>query len=309
VSAVNRSEGSSRALFRDQLDPRSVLVYLAVTLVLAFTLQHPLYLAALTAAVWLVLVGLVSLPEYRPYLTYGCIAAFSVMLLNPLVSRAGQSVLVAGPTLPLLGPLTISAEAVVYGIGMGLRLLCVVAVFALYATLVDPDALYRLLAPISLGSALVVALSIRLFPATVRDAGRIADAQRSRGLALDAGPWTARIKARVPVMDALVMTSLDRAMSLAEALESRGFGRAGRTRLPSPRLAPRDRAVIAMALACALLGGWLALTAAKFAYYPVLPDPSRTSDLVLAAALGLAVAYPLAFERGWARWLSSRSSS
>lgn len=296
-----------RSAFRDRVDARAQLAYLGAVLLLAFTIEHPVYLAALTCAVWAVLVALVDGREYRPYLGYGAFAAIGIMLINPLVSRAGDSVLWVGPTLPIVGPMTVSAEAIVYGIGMGLRLLCVIAVFALYSTLVDPDALYRLISPVSLGSALVVALSIRLFPATVRDTQRITDAQRSRGLALDAGSVSTRVRARVPVLDALLTTSLDRAMNLAEALETRGFGRPGRSRLAAPALSPTDRIVLALSAACAVLGVGLAASAARFAYYPQLPDPARPLDLALAVGLAALVAFPLALEGGRVTWLSSRS--
>ena len=294
------SAGASKG-FSARIDPRSMLAYLATLMVLSFVLQGPVYLATLTASAWLVLVALVPPRAYRPYLLYGSFAALAVMVLNPLVSRAGQTILWYGPTMPLLGQLTISAEALVFGIAMGLRLLCVVAVFALYATLVDPDALYRVVAPLSPGSALVTALSIRLFPTTVRDATSIMDAQRSRGLRLDTGSWTTRAAARVPVMDALMVTSLDRAMNVAEALESRGYGRPGRSRLPGLRLGRRDVLVLALTGACAAFGLLLALGPARYAYYPALGDPTQPTDLLLATLLALLAAFPLALDWGWSR--------
>jgi energy-coupling factor transport system permease protein len=302
------NSATSRRL-ADRIDPRAALAYLGAVLVLAFGLQHPVYLAALTASVWVVLVSLVPSRSYRPYLMYGTFAAVSVMLLNPLISRAGQTIVLTGPTLPMVGRLTISAEAVVFGVGMGLRLLCVVAVFALYSTLVDPDALYRIIAPVSPGSALVTALSIRLFPTTVRDATRIMDAQRSRGLKLDTGSWRSRVAARIPVMDALLVTTLDRAMGVAEALESRGYGRPRRTRLPGARFRRRDALILGLAGGCAAFGLWLALGSARYAYYPVLGDPSRQSDLVLAVSLAVFAAYPAVLDWGWSRWPSSRSTT
>jgi energy-coupling factor transport system permease protein len=296
---MNARGGIGASRLRDDTDPRAVLGYLGAVMIVAFSIQHPLYLALLTASVWLVLVSLVPRHVFAPYLTYGSLAALGVMLINPLVSRAGASVLWTGPTLPFVGPFTVSAEAIVFGLGMGLRLLCIVAVFALYSTIVDPDALYRLLAPFSEATALVVAMSIRLFPTTARDAVRIMDAQRSRGLRLDSGSWSGRVRSRGPVMDALLMTSLERAMGLAEALEARGFGRTGRTRLPGAGFAPRDHRVGALALAILLVGMAVALGPGRYAYYPVLPDPARPLDVALAAALAVLVAMPLALE--WRR--------
>ena len=296
------------SLLRDRTDARALLAYLGVTLVLAFAVQHPIAVATFATGVWLVIAGILEPAEYRSYLAYGGLSGLGVLVLNPLVSRAGVTVLWTTPAVPLIGAVGISAEAIVFGVVAGLRLLTVVGVFALYSLLVDPDTLYRLIAPLSLGSALVTALSIRLLPTSARDAARISDAMRARGLALDSGSYTGRVRARGPVVEALLMTSLDRAMGLAESLESRGFGRAGRTRLPLPALAPRDRALVALTVAIAVLGGLFAVATARFSYYPVLGEATRLPDLVTASVLGGLVALPLAFEWGWDAWLSSRSN-
>jgi energy-coupling factor transport system permease protein len=307
--ATSRRRASHLSLLRDHLDSRAFLAYLAVAFVLAFALQNPLQIAAVTLAAWLVVVGVLEADEYRAYVWYGAITALGVMLLNPLVSRAGETIVWSGPTLPILGPLTVSAEAIVFGIAMGLRLLGVIGLFALYATLVDPDSLYRLVAPISLGSALVASLSIRLFPTTARDAGRISDAMRCRGVALDSGGVLARARARMPVIEALTMTSLDRAVDLAEALESRGHGRPGRTHRPLPALAPRDRALLAITAVLLITGAVAVVLTANYGYYPVVDDPLGRGALAGAIALGLLVGSPLGLEWGWMAWHSSRSRS
>lgn len=309
-TAHSSSAGAMRvSLVRDGLDPRALLAFLGSALVLAFLVGNPLQIAALTIATWLAVVGLLEPSEYRAYLGYGAITALLVAVLNPLVSRAGTTIVWTGPELPLIGPFTVSAEAIAFGIAMGLRLLAVTGVFALYSALLDADALYRLIAPFSLGSALVVALSIRLFPASLRDANRISDAMRSRGVPMDAGSIVARTKARVPMVESLVMTSLDRAMNLAESLESRGHGRSGRTSLPSPALAPRDRVVLATAVALLAVGVWCAAAGPGFEYYPTLADPVSGTGPAGALAVGLLGSSLLALEWGWSAWLSSRSTT
>jgi energy-coupling factor transporter transmembrane protein EcfT len=46
-------------------------------------------------------------------------------------------------------------------------------------------------------------------------------------------------------------------MNLAEAMEARGFGRAGRTRVPAPPWTAVDRLALAAAAAIALGALWL----------------------------------------------------
>ena len=112
----------------------------------------------------------------------------------------------------------------------GLRLVAVMLAFALYTVVLDPDDQLALVSRFSFRSGLVVSLATRLFPVLQRDAGRIADAQRSRGVELDRGPRRARAVARVPLLAALFAQSLERAMDVGSAMTARGYGRRGRTR-------------------------------------------------------------------------------
>jgi energy-coupling factor transport system permease protein len=309
ASAAAATRGPRMESFMpERLDPRAVLAYLAAVSACAFTLAHPAYLAALAASIWIVVGSTSRWRAYRPYLMFGAAAALATLVINPLVSRAGLTVLWDGPVLPVVGHMAVTAEAIGFGVGMGLRLFCVAGVFALYSTAVDPDAVFRLVAPLSAGSALLLALTVRLFPTVARDAERIMDAQRCRGQRLDSGGRLAKVAARIPVLDSLLLTSLERAMQIAESLESRGYGRPGRTRVRLAALEPRDLLLLAASALTLALGVALALGPARYAYYPLLPDPARPVDLALAPLLALSVAFPTFLAWGWtrSRWLRSR---
>jgi energy-coupling factor transport system permease protein len=58
----------------------------------------------------------------------------------------------------------------------------------------------------------------------MRDATNIIDAQRSRGLETQKGNLIKRIKNYIPVFIPLLVISINRAMNVAEAMESRCFG-------------------------------------------------------------------------------------
>ena len=56
----------------------------------------------------------------------------------------------------------------------------------------------------------------------------------------------------------LLAGSLERGLNLAEAMEARGYGRAGRTRAPRPPWRIRDRAALVVAVAIVVVGAlWL----------------------------------------------------
>lgn len=293
----------------ERLEPRAVMTYAVVIAILAFVLSNPVYLAVLALSVWLLIAAAGALRASRMYATAGAVAAVSVAVLNPLISRQGVTVLWEGPVLPVVGQFNITAEACAFGVGMGLRLFVVISAFALYATAVNPDAALRVLGRVSFGSALIMALAVRLFPAMTTDAKRIMDAQRSRGLRLDTGTRRARVAARKPIVDCLLLTSLERAVQIAESMESRGYGRTGRTSASLPSWQLRDWLVAAAALGALALGMAAAVFGpGRFEYYPALTGPVGPADAGLLPALAALLIFPALLAWGWMRshWLRSR---
>ena len=66
------------------------------------------------------------------------------------------------------------------------------------------------------------------------------------------------MRGRARLLSPLLAGSLERAMNLAEAMEARGYGRAGATRAPRPAWGAAERlALVAGALAVVLGALWL----------------------------------------------------
>jgi energy-coupling factor transport system permease protein len=99
---------------------------------------------------------------------------------------------------------------------------------------------------------LAVALATRLVPALERDAAGLVEVLRGRGVE------PGGIRGRARLLSPLLAGSLERSLNLAEAMEARGFGRPGATRLPQPPWGARERLALAGAVAAVALGGlWL----------------------------------------------------
>ena len=155
----------------------------------------------------------------------------------------GSHPLWTGPTIPVLGTLDVTTEELRNGLFQALRLVAVGLAFAVYALLLDHD---RLLAAAGWArrSTLAVALATRLVPVLERDARDLRIALRGRQVEL--GP--------VRLLSPLLAGSLERGLSLAEAMEARGYGRPGRTRSPTPPWHPLDRVALAAAVAVVAVG-------------------------------------------------------
>ena len=186
-----------------------------------------------------------------PYLVGTLGSGLVLFLLSPLLARYGGIVYWEGPEIPVIGQLDVTSEELSKALFQSLRLVAVGLAFAAYALLLDQDRL--LLAGRRLRrSALAVALATRLVPSLERDAAGYVEALRGRGVAVEG------LRGRARLLSPLVAGSLERSLNLAESMEARGFGRAGRTRAPSPRWSALDRLAVAAAAVVVLVGAlWL----------------------------------------------------
>ncbi len=187
----------------------------------------------------------------RPYLFGALLSGLGVVVISPFVASIGSDVLWSGPVLPVLGPLDVTREELLTALTSGARLTAVALAFAAYTLLVDHD---RLLAGLRIArrSTLAAALSTRLVPTLERDAAGLVEALRGRGIAVEG------LRARASLVSPLVTGSLERAVNLAEAMEARGFGRPGATRMPGPPWRAADRALLAAGTALVVLSiAWL----------------------------------------------------
>ena len=185
------------------------------------------------------------------YLVGAVGAGLGVLVLSPFLATIGYHVLWSGPTVPVLGVLDVTREEVHVAALNGLRLTGVALAFSAYALLLDHDRLVAA-AGFARRSALAVALATRLVPTLERDGAGLAEAVRGRGV-----PVTG-VRGRARLLSPLVAGSLERASSLAEAMEARGFGRPGATRAPRPRWGGLDRLAVGVAAALVCGGAlWL----------------------------------------------------
>jgi energy-coupling factor transport system permease protein len=180
------------------------------------------------------------------YLWGTFVAAFWVAVLTPLLAAEGSHYLWEGPTVPVLGPLGVTAEELESALLSALRLAAVGLAFAAYALLLDHDRLVQS-AAFARRSALTVALATRLVPTLERDGRGLVEALRGRGVEVRGVGGHARL------LSPLLAGSLERGLNLAEAMEARGYGRPGATRAPAVH-APFDRLALLAAAALVLAG-------------------------------------------------------
>ena len=224
----------------------ALLLALAAAALVADRWQVPAVVAA-------VLLGLcLRAPASRrwPYLVGCALTAGAVFVVTPLVVVEGVDVLWSGPAVPVLGQLDVTTQELAAAAVQAVRLAAVTLAFAVYALRLDHDSLLRS-ARFARRSALVVALATRLVPTLERDVRGLVEALRGRGVEVEG------VRGRARLVSPIVSGSLERALNLAEAMEARGYGRAGATRTPSPRWRSLDRMALVGAVVVAAGAVWL----------------------------------------------------
>ena len=109
------------------------------------------------------------------------------------------------------------------------------------------DGIERLLSPLKLIKvnphelAMMMTIALRFIPTLMEETDKIMAAQKARGADMESGGLLRRVKALVPILIPLFVSSFRRAYDLAMAMECRCYqGGHGRTRMKQLHTAPLD---------------------------------------------------------------------
>ena len=262
-------------------------VYLGSFGVVAFAYSNPIVLAGAGAGIVVAGLACGAGRALRASVRWGSTLGIFIVAVNGLVAERGDTILVHGLWLPLLGSTDVSAEALAEGGVLALRIVVVMMVFAVHTACVDPDRMLRLLRPLARRSALTATLIARLVPLAAADHLRLSEAAALRG------PAAAPV-GRAALARRLVAGSLDRAVDVAATLELRGYAHGAPGSARGGRRSRRDGLFVISGLMIAVTGiATHAVGVGAFDPYPTLSMDTGWPTLVLAGCIPLAAALPL----------------
>ena len=162
----------------------------------------------------------------------------------------------------------ITKEGVVRAIFMAVRILMLVTGTFLLTYTTSPialtDGLESLLAPLKKIKlpvhelAMMMCIALRFIPTLIEETDKIMSAQKARGADFESGGLIQRVKALVPILIPLFISSFRRADELATAMECRCYhGGEGRTKMKILRYSRLD--IEAYAVGVVLLAGIITL--------------------------------------------------
>ncbi len=228
-----------------RLDPRTKLLLLLVSFALALTFSTLPPLGVLLALVllhgaW----GAVLSNLRRIRLVLAMIALFSLVIWS--IVGPGKS---AG--------LAFSWEGVLYGLMVAAKtdLMIIAGMVFLSTTKIEEISQGLVKLGLPYRGAFAFSTAIRLVPLIVATSATIAQAQKSRGLDLDAGSFLEKIRKHVPLVIPTLISVIRSTNVFSMALESRGFGYSPqRPNFLELRMKGGDYLTVAFALALAAVG-------------------------------------------------------
>lgn len=216
-----------RESFIHRLDVRSKLAMGLALIGSAFILNHPLFMISLFLTV-LVLSMLARI--LREFLKQTRLL-FSVVVMAFILWSLFYRWSLFAATKPSrvifkFAFITLDELGLLYGVSMPFRVLVLIGtpLLILMTTRLSDIilALTKLKVPYKL--AFTLGLSLRYVPTIVEEMSTIREAQMSRGLELERGGLTSRIKAHIPLLKPLMIRAIEFADRMSLAIETRAFG-------------------------------------------------------------------------------------
>lgn len=242
-------------------DPRLKIVLLIAIIVFIFISGN--FVSLLASALFVLTVAVVSGVPFKMYLK-NMKAILPILIFTALINMFyGEG----GTEIFHIWKLSLTTGGLYRAFFMALRILLLIVVSSALTYTTTPndltDAIERLLSPlkfIGLKSAvhtlaMMMTIALRFIPTLVEEAEKIMNAQKARGADLENGNLKERVKALIPILIPLLISSVRRAYELAEAMECRCYnGGEGKTRMKQLRLKITDLYVTVVTVGfCALI--------------------------------------------------------
>ena len=201
-----------------QIHPITKLYYIAAAILLPFVLSSDLTLPlSILMSFTILLTGRV-LKQVIPLFMFSGFVLLTVVLIQGLFRAGNQT-----PAFQI-GGWTFYQEGLRHALSICLQVVNILSAFSILVLTTKPTDLIESLVRKGLSPKIGYVLSsvLQIIPQMVGSMETIMDAQRSRGLEMEGG-LVKRIKAFLPLIGPVVMTSLINVRERAMALEARGF--------------------------------------------------------------------------------------
>ncbi len=198
-------------------------------------------------------------------------------VVNPLFTHQGVTLITY---LPSGNPLTL--ESILYGLGAGAMLVCVINWFSCYQEVMTSDKFIYLFGKAIPAMSLVLSMVLRFVPKFKNQIEKISNAQKCIGRDVTNGNVVARARHGMKILSIMTTWALENSVETADSMKSRGYGLRGRVNFSIYRFDNRDKLLCGLmgAMGLAVIVG-IATKTVRFLYYPLILMNEPTVGAVL----------------------------
>lgn len=227
-----------------RLDPRNKIILTVLIIAMIFTCKNFLSLALVSVVIIAsVLFSKVPVTMFLKSLKPIVPIVIFTAVLNMFYVKGGQEW--------SFWIIKLSEKGIYTAVFMAIRIILLIISSSILTYTTVPtmltDAIERLLSPLKIfkisvhSLAMMMTLALRFIPTLIEEIERITNAQKARGADFENGNLIERIKALIPILVPLFVSSFKRAYDLAFAMSCRCYtGGEGRTRMKQMKLSVKD---------------------------------------------------------------------
>ena len=265
-------------------------VYFALVIGISMFYMHPVLLALSLTGSLAYSIYLKGRKTVKVFIFGMLPACLVMMVINPMFSHEGATILFY---LDNGNPITL--ESILYGIGSGTMLACVVSWFSAFHEVMTSDKFMYLFGRVIPAFSLLLSMCLRFVPRFTGQIKRVAQAQQCIGRNVNNGRIWERALHGLKILSITTTWALENSVETADSMKSRAYGLRGRTNFSIYRFDRRDGCLLLfLAGVFGLLLAGIGAKKIHILYFPVFTMNEVTPAAVLTYALyGLLCILPL----------------
>ncbi|QZY55700.1 energy-coupling factor transporter transmembrane component T [Crassaminicella profunda] len=291
-----------------KIHPFTMILFSSILFFMILVYSHPLYIMSILIFIILTMLLLGESKILKQTMKYGVFMSIWIILINPLVSQSGRTILLKSPRLFIIPKLKltlqlkITLESLAYGGNMALKLFCILLIFSFFSVMTDPDENFSFFSKYAHKLTLILSMSTNIIHRLKLEIMRVKDVMVLRGVNFREKNLIKRVKAYYPILKVIFISSLEGSLDRAESLYARGYGKGVRTSYSQIRMKRIDYLLHGMNLILLFLLGMSIFSNVGFvSFYPTFGGFDR-KDIIFLIYMNIALVVALLFMRGCKKW-------
>lgn len=216
------------------------LLYFTIVIAFSMMFKHPILLVISLLAAFSYAIVLNGIKALKFNLYFFLPMFFIVIILNPLFSHQGMTILFYLDNKP------ITFESFIYGIVTAMMLITMVMWFSCYNKVITSEKIIYIFGKTIPSIALLISMTLGFVPKFKTQLKKIRLSQRNIGRDINNGNIYERVKHGCRIISILITWALENGVQTADSMRSRGYGLSGRTNFSLYKIDKRDKVALSV---------------------------------------------------------------